>query len=456
MSYYVSKLKDAGTEILVKDYDLNRRLSNIQKQGLTALKLIQGTSVKISCIGDSLTYGYDAAADAQTTKNYPRLFKQFVDVYGSSTVVNLGVAGDTTSEMVARLSDIATDSNMAIMMGGTNDINHDINTNVIIDNFIKFIDYCVDNGITPVIASPPTLLRPDDARREKYASLVVALKNLASAYGIIYVPVYEYTTRAVSDNSLNITIITDGTHFTDYNTVASIMFATIFPSLVSFVEPEKLTEGYRAPNTITNASLVTPNTDVCATDKSLHIDGDEIYKTVLFFDQKIKLYLVGDAIESSGQLNFTLGNKNYGISCNSMASSSHSDIAYIDIFNAGCYIMNVTSVTAGHSTVEYPRFYLQGFYAKSFIRALNADDVFVKTYTQSVTLTAGGTLNASFTLDVFPGSKAVMGQVSSGLTGVAVGSVSIDSDTTCTVKLNSIRSTDTTGDMTITVMYIRK
>lgn len=76
-----------------------------------------GTSLRILCLGDSLTYGYDVPRGdgwvERLQKSYPQL-----------TFVNEGVNGDTLQGMTYRWERLAKSAPWqgVILMGGTNDI----------------------------------------------------------------------------------------------------------------------------------------------------------------------------------------------------------------------------------------------------------------------------------------------------------------------------------------------
>lgn len=87
---------------------------------------IEPTPKVIYCIGDSLTYGVGSGG-----KSYPDFLQEMMPDY---KVVNLGVSGNTTEQMLAR---IPSDRGYYVIWGGINDIYRDIPLEVTKSNLLK-------------------------------------------------------------------------------------------------------------------------------------------------------------------------------------------------------------------------------------------------------------------------------------------------------------------------------
>lgn len=86
---------------------------------------IDFSNVKITVIGDSITAGTNLSEEEMAKYNWPTQLKE---ILGCKEVVNLGIGGSTVSRcidhyaMCDRWSDIDSDSDIIIVMGGSNDM----------------------------------------------------------------------------------------------------------------------------------------------------------------------------------------------------------------------------------------------------------------------------------------------------------------------------------------------
>lgn len=110
------------------------------------------TSNKIVCIGDSLTFGYGVSKN----KNWVSLLNKHLNL----PIINKGINGDTTTGILSRFfSDVLNfDTNICIIMCGTNDILCGRKIDFIIDNIKIMINDCLSYKIKPIILSPPKTL----------------------------------------------------------------------------------------------------------------------------------------------------------------------------------------------------------------------------------------------------------------------------------------------------------
>lgn len=107
---------------------------------------------KLVCLGDSLTEGYEIDMNKRWTNQIESKF--------DFSIINSGISGDTTAGMLARFNtDVVNHSpSHMILMGGTNDLYHDLTTKQILSNIhcisrqAKFHKINIIIGIpTPVI-----------------------------------------------------------------------------------------------------------------------------------------------------------------------------------------------------------------------------------------------------------------------------------------------------------------
>lgn len=105
--------------------------------------------MKITCIGDSLTFGYGV----KPNENFVSLLKQ----NSSIEVFNKGQNGDSTTGMLSRFTEDVLNSNcdFCILMAGTNDIFSNRKLEDIVDNILFMISECTAQNIIPIVIAPP-------------------------------------------------------------------------------------------------------------------------------------------------------------------------------------------------------------------------------------------------------------------------------------------------------------
>lgn len=118
----------------------------------------------VFCIGDSLTAGFPFECD----KSYPQVLRKS----GTFEVYNLGVNGESSGEILYRIADSMLNKRIwreenaqkiAVIMCGTNDFIYDSNDIYgVLANALQIAMSCKEQGITPIIASPP-LCNPTQA-----------------------------------------------------------------------------------------------------------------------------------------------------------------------------------------------------------------------------------------------------------------------------------------------------
>lgn len=104
--------------------------------------------MKLVCIGDSLTEGYQID-----------LSKRWTDALASvleMDVVNSGICGDTTAGMLARFKTMVIDHDPShvLIMGGTNDMMCGVAVEAVKSNILAMTRYAKHHGIQAVIGIP--------------------------------------------------------------------------------------------------------------------------------------------------------------------------------------------------------------------------------------------------------------------------------------------------------------
>ncbi len=116
--------------------------------------------MKIVCLGDSLTFGYELA--------YQKKWHVLVAEKTGITMVNKGINGDTTAGMLARFQRDVIDlkPDKMILMGGYNDIFFNGSWDVTRENMEAMVKEGKDRKVGVIVAIPPPLLLPVLERQE--------------------------------------------------------------------------------------------------------------------------------------------------------------------------------------------------------------------------------------------------------------------------------------------------
>lgn len=112
--------------------------------------------VKIVCIGDSLTEGYNV----HESKRWTNLLRDKLNI----EIINSGISGDTSAGMLARFNEmvIKHKPSHVIIMGGTNDIFQNLSDNHIISNTLAMTRYARHHEIISIIGIPTPFYHLDD------------------------------------------------------------------------------------------------------------------------------------------------------------------------------------------------------------------------------------------------------------------------------------------------------
>jgi len=124
--------------------------------------------LKIVCFGDSLTLGYQSPTlRAPFVENIP--YGTYVQEWlgERGRVLVHGVCGETTRDMRLRFQEDVLDHRpqIAIILGGTNDLGLDISLTTLMENLGFFYEQAQVHGIVPVAVTVPSLR--DDAGQDE-------------------------------------------------------------------------------------------------------------------------------------------------------------------------------------------------------------------------------------------------------------------------------------------------
>ena len=116
--------------------------------------------MKIVCLGDSLTFGYQLA--------YQKKWHVLVAEKTGIKMVNKGINGDTTASMVARFQRDVIDGkpDKMILMAGYNDIFFNGSWDKTKENMKVMVEEAKDQKIRVIVAIPPPILLPVLFREE--------------------------------------------------------------------------------------------------------------------------------------------------------------------------------------------------------------------------------------------------------------------------------------------------
>ena len=234
-------LQRKGIMLLNDRYKQQMLLSNF------LVKLENNESVKIICMGDSLTYGQNTSETnkrpansdntldinsptgfEQANTTYPEYLKDLlVNFYGSNksispTVVNRGVCGHTAEWGFQQWGDKKITGDVVIICYG----NNDSNKNIPPTDYIKYLEKIILKyeswGIPSILLVPP---RMKTTSEDKFRGYKNAIRNLGSAYGV---PVLDGDQFHFGYQSTDI-FDSDLVHFTElgYKIIANRVFSAL-------------------------------------------------------------------------------------------------------------------------------------------------------------------------------------------------------------------------------------
>ena len=162
---------------------------------------------EILCLGDSITYGARDEYDRSPTIELSKIMKEKTgEVY---ICHNHGISGETSVDLLKRTWDAASrrkNSNIALIMIGTNDTQKAIPKEIYEDNLRQIIDICRIHGMHIVISTLPEL---------GMTPLYFKNSNLVSSYNDIIVKLADELKIDICDMSGVEKDYIDGVHFTN-------------------------------------------------------------------------------------------------------------------------------------------------------------------------------------------------------------------------------------------------
>lgn len=223
-------------------YDETMAVNELDKM-VIANSTIDFSTMKISILGDSITEGNILPPEEQGIYDWPSQLKK---ILGCSEVVNLGIGGSTVSccvdnyPMCLRWSDIPRDSDVVIVMGGSNDalfedqwqfgnLEYDLRMNK--ETFCGDLDdmcsrmqwvyrdhneakYC-----KLIYINPPATVRNDEAIMYENGNILPqsrfaeAINEIAPAYSFEVIDMYNNNLLNSRDESIKSAYAPDGIHF---------------------------------------------------------------------------------------------------------------------------------------------------------------------------------------------------------------------------------------------------
>ncbi|MBU2710698.1 GDSL-type esterase/lipase family protein [Zooshikella harenae] len=151
-----------------------------------------GGSARYIMLGDSIT------DDAEWQELFP-----------GYSIVNRGIAGDTTADTLSRLSLLSNDAEVVFILLGTNDIMQGIKPDSILKNYHRIIDELLNKGVTPIIQSTLLLGSQFKHLNGQVEMLNHSLQKIAKGKNIKYIDLNKVlATGGVLQNQYSI----DGIH----------------------------------------------------------------------------------------------------------------------------------------------------------------------------------------------------------------------------------------------------
>lgn len=235
-------------------------LQNRADKKLIAENRTDFSEMKIACLGDSIT----AAANLESMEDYQQYAypAQLQKILGAGEVVNLGIGGSSIGRywenaFVDRYREIPEDTDLIIVMGGTNDgfcmNEEELGTleerkeNTFIGDLDELMRGLKENypDATVVFVTPLPNVLHDMLRKERsellpQSRLVGAMKQLAAEYEIPVIDLYNSNILDSHDAAIIYNYIPDGVHC---NPAGYKILAEHFAAeLIQMYEPQEADE----------------------------------------------------------------------------------------------------------------------------------------------------------------------------------------------------------------------
>ncbi|NNL33365.1 MAG: hypothetical protein HKO80_09190 [Flavobacteriaceae bacterium] len=179
--------------------------------------------MKLLCLGDSLTQGYEIPENLRWTD----LLSKELGI----EVINCGISGDTTAGMLSRCMGalIEHEPTHLIVLGGTNDLWFGLNDEQILANIHAIYRQAKYHNVECIIAIPPPVIQLNELNlvHENYSECIRSFQSALMQYAKDdECPYIKFSKELKSDHYLE-----DGVHINEKGQV--IMMKKIAEKLVS-------------------------------------------------------------------------------------------------------------------------------------------------------------------------------------------------------------------------------
>ena len=159
------------------------------------------------------------------------------EFYPDLNAINRGIAGDTTSGMLARVRSnvVALNPSVVVFLGGANDLHHDATPEQITQNISQILSILTEETSAKIIVQSLYPLNPgtfpqymnfvSDRTNEDVLAVNAALPGICARYGATYVDVHSLLVD--QDGLLRADLTPDGLHVNGkaYTLIASLLTA---------------------------------------------------------------------------------------------------------------------------------------------------------------------------------------------------------------------------------------
>lgn len=165
-------------------------------------------SIKLLCIGDSLTYGYET----EPSKRWTNLLEESLKI----KVFNYGINGDTTTGMLSRFMDAHKTINPThtLIFGGTNDLWFGLKDEFIVSNIYAMCKQAIYLNSIPIVGIPTPSYNLNELNfvGEDYAECLRSFQQILINHCLNKVTHYIH----FSKNMMQDCFMEDGIHYNEY------------------------------------------------------------------------------------------------------------------------------------------------------------------------------------------------------------------------------------------------
>lgn len=225
----------SGNDIQKKEicasYEETIRQNSLDKE-IISTNTIDFSEIKIACLGDSITEGTNLSGEENYEEmTYPYRLGQLLQ---AETVVNLGIGGSSigrywSDPFVERYREIPEDTDLIIVMGGTNDgfcvSEHELGTlderkektfAGDLDALLKGLKEDYPDAVIVLVTPLPNVLHDMLRKEREYLlpqwALVSIMKSLAAEYEVPVIDLYNANLLDTHDAAVIYNFMPDGLH----------------------------------------------------------------------------------------------------------------------------------------------------------------------------------------------------------------------------------------------------